>query len=150
MVNHKNNIPVATMSFPAFQNNAFSLLPSFFLSSGSPATSSQQNWRRRNPPPMASNPTHSSATSRRSSRTALCCRRLPVMQLDGDRQRTRRTQGRTTLHSVSHVRTLWISTERERVALPNVAAFSVMLFAIYSRCLHGLRPTITPPRALAL
>jgi hypothetical protein len=79
-----------------------------------------------------------------------CCRRLPVMQLGGDRQRTRRAQGHTTLHSVSHARTLWISTEHEIVALPNVAAFSVMLFAIYSRCLHGLRPTITPPRALAL
>jgi hypothetical protein len=43
------------------------------------------------------------------------------MQLGGDRQRTRRAQGRTTLHSVSHARTLWISTEHERVALPNVA-----------------------------
>jgi hypothetical protein len=55
-----------------------------------------------------------------------------------------------TTRSVSHARTLWISTEHERVALPNVAAFSVMIFAIYSRCLHGLRPTITPPLTLAL
>jgi hypothetical protein len=73
-----------------------------------------------------------------------------VMQLGGDRQRTRRVQECTTSHSLSHARTLWILTEHERMELPNVAAFSVILFAIYSWRLHGLRHTITPPHTLAL
>jgi hypothetical protein len=57
----------------------------------------------------------------------------------------------TRCRTRSHTREISGSQQNAReMALPNVAAFSVMIFVIYSRCLHDLRPTITPPHALAL
>jgi hypothetical protein len=70
-----------------------------------------------------------------------CCRRLPDLQLSNDpHTAVRRALEHATPPALTHTRehdgTL---TERERMALPTVAAFLLDLVSIYSLGLHGPR-----------